>query len=100
MTAVTAVVVCCGRAFSSVATARVVGDVGGGRDGPPRPLGCRAVMIARARASYRFSVVGPPVSGRCSRLQLMRAARAVRGAWLPQIYKSKKREGEVPYLIT
>jgi hypothetical protein len=43
---------------------------------------------------------GPPVNGRCSRLQLMRAVRAVWGAWLPQIYKSKEREGEVPYLVT
>jgi hypothetical protein len=30
----------------------------------------------------------------------MRASRAVWGARLPQIYKSKEREGEVPYLIT
>jgi hypothetical protein len=36
--------------FSGDATARVVGDVGGGCNGPPRPFGCRAVMIARARA--------------------------------------------------
>jgi hypothetical protein len=48
-----------GRAFSSDATARVVGDVGGGRDRPPRPFGCRGVMIARARAPGRFGDVGP-----------------------------------------
>jgi hypothetical protein len=46
------------RAFSGVAAARIVGDVGGGRDGPPRLFGCRAVMIARARAPGRFGAVG------------------------------------------
>jgi hypothetical protein len=54
-----AVVVRRGRAFSGDATACVVGDVGGGRDGPPRPFGCHAVMIARARAPGRFGDVGP-----------------------------------------
>jgi hypothetical protein len=49
MTEIVAVVVHCGRAFSGGATARVVGDVGDGCDGPPRPFGCRAVMIAHAR---------------------------------------------------
>jgi hypothetical protein len=58
MTAVTVVVVRCGRAFSGVATAHVVGDVGGGRDGPLRPFGCRAIMIARVRVSCCFGVVG------------------------------------------
>jgi hypothetical protein len=46
MPTIVAVVVRRGRAFSGGATARVVGVVGGGRDGPPRPFGCRAVMIA------------------------------------------------------
>jgi hypothetical protein len=35
-----------GRAFSGDATTRVVGDVGGGRDGPPRLFDCCVVMIA------------------------------------------------------
>jgi hypothetical protein len=48
-----------GRAFSGDATAHVVGDMGGRHDGPPRPFGCRAVMIARARAPDRFGDVGP-----------------------------------------
>jgi hypothetical protein len=47
------------RTFSDGATARVVGDVGCGRDGPPRPFGCRAVMIAHERAPGRLVVVGP-----------------------------------------
>jgi hypothetical protein len=41
-------------AFSDGAAARVVGDVGCGRDG-----GCRAVMIAHVRALAHFGVVGP-----------------------------------------
>jgi hypothetical protein len=52
-------VVCRGRAFSGDATVRVVGVVGGGRDGPPSLFGCRAVMIARARAPGHFGHVGP-----------------------------------------
>jgi hypothetical protein len=60
MTAVVAVVMHCGRAFSGGAAARVVGDVGGGgRDGPPQPFGCRAAMIVHARAPGCFDVVGP-----------------------------------------
>jgi hypothetical protein len=59
MSTVVVMVVRCGRAFLGGATARVVGDVGGGRDGPPRPFGCRAVMIAHARAPGRFGAVGP-----------------------------------------
>jgi hypothetical protein len=59
MPTVVATVVRRGRAFSGDATARVVGVVGGGRDGPPRLFGCRAVMIARARAPSRFGDVGP-----------------------------------------
>jgi hypothetical protein len=59
MPTVVAAVVCCGRAFSGGATARVVGDVGDGRDGPPRPFGCRAVMITRARVLGHFGDVGP-----------------------------------------
>jgi hypothetical protein len=48
-----------GRAFSGGAAAHVVGDVGCGRDGLPRPFGCRAVMIAHVRVSSRFDDVGP-----------------------------------------
>jgi hypothetical protein len=58
MTAVVTAIVRCGHAFSGDTTAHVVGDVGGGRDGPPQPFGCRAVMIAHVRASCRFVVVG------------------------------------------
>jgi hypothetical protein len=59
MTTVVVAVVRCGRAFSGGTTALVLGDVGGRRDGPPRPFGCRAVMIAHARASCGLDVVGP-----------------------------------------
>jgi hypothetical protein len=59
MAAVMAAVMHGGRAFSGVAAASVVGNLGGGRDGAPRPFGCCAVMIAHARTSYRFSTVGP-----------------------------------------
>jgi hypothetical protein len=59
MVAVVAAVVRCGHAFSGSATASVVDDVGGGRDGAPRPFSYRAVMIVRARGSDRFSTVGP-----------------------------------------
>jgi hypothetical protein len=83
MPKVVAAVVRRGRAFSGDATMRVVGIVGGGRDGPPWLFGCRAVMITCARTPGRFSVVGPLVSdGRCC-LHLMRATRAARGARLP-----------------
>jgi hypothetical protein len=78
MPTVVAAVVHHGRAFSGGATASVVGNVGGGRDGPPRPFGCRAVMIACARAPGRLATWGPLISGRCGYLQLMHAAR-VRG---------------------
>jgi hypothetical protein len=59
MPTVVAAAVRCGRAFSGGATARVVGDMGGGRDGPPRLFGCRAVMIVHACVRGRFGVVGP-----------------------------------------
>jgi hypothetical protein len=39
-----------GCTFSGDATARVVGVVGGGRDGPPRLFGYLVVMITRACA--------------------------------------------------
>jgi hypothetical protein len=87
MATVTAVIVCSMRAFSGYAATRVVGDVGGRRDGAPRPFGCRTVMIA-------------PVGGRRRRLQLMRAVRTVSGARLPQTYKSQEREGRILYLAT
>jgi hypothetical protein len=41
---------------------------------------------------------GPLVGDGRRCLQLMRTARAIRGAWLPWIYKSKEGEGGVPYL--
>jgi hypothetical protein len=59
MPTVVAVVVRRGRAFSGDATARVVGDVGGGRDGPQQSFGCHAVMITRARTPGHFGVVRP-----------------------------------------
>jgi hypothetical protein len=58
MPTVMAMVVRCGRAFSGDTAARIVGDVGVGRDRLPRPFGFRAVMIVRARAPDRFGVVG------------------------------------------
>jgi hypothetical protein len=48
-----------GRAFSGGAAAQSGRRVGGGRDGPPRPFGCRVVMIAHARTPGCFGVVGP-----------------------------------------
>jgi hypothetical protein len=59
MVVVMAVVVHSGRAFLGGATAIVVDDVLGGRDGAPRPFGRRAVMIAHARMPGRFGAVGP-----------------------------------------
>jgi hypothetical protein len=59
MPTVMAVVVSRKRAFSGDATACVVDDMGGGRDRPPRPFGCRTVMIAHAHMPGRFGVVGP-----------------------------------------
>jgi hypothetical protein len=59
-----AAVVCGGCAFSGGATTRVVGDMRGGRDGPPRPFSFRAVMITHARAPDISAWWGPLVSGR------------------------------------
>jgi hypothetical protein len=59
MPTVVAVVVRGERAFSGDVAARVVGDVGGGRDGALRPFGCRVVMITHACASGCFGAVGP-----------------------------------------
>jgi hypothetical protein len=59
MPTVVAVIVRGGHAFSGGATTRIVGDVGDGRDGAPRPFSFRAVMIAHARTSDRFGAVGP-----------------------------------------
>jgi hypothetical protein len=53
MPRVVAAVVRRGRTFSGIAAMRIVGDVGGGRDGPPRLFGSRAVMIVRVRAPSR-----------------------------------------------
>jgi hypothetical protein len=63
MPTVVAAIVRRGCAFSGDATARVVGDVRGERDGPPWLFGCRAVMIARARAlPTRHSGARPSVA--------------------------------------
>jgi hypothetical protein len=59
MPTVAAVIMHGERTFSGAATARVVGGVGGGRDGALRPFSCRAIMIAQARASGCFGAVGP-----------------------------------------
>jgi hypothetical protein len=77
MPTVVVVVVRRERTFSGDATARVVGDAGGGCDGLPWLFGCRAVMIAHASAPAISVRWAPIVSGRCSRLQLMRAARGL-----------------------
>jgi hypothetical protein len=87
MPTVVATVVRRGRAFSGDATACLAGDVGGGRggggrDGLWRLFGCRAIMIARARLAF-LAWWGLLVGGRHRCLQLMRAVRAARGAWLP-----------------
>jgi hypothetical protein len=57
-------------------------------------------MIAHVRVRGRFSVAGPAVSGVGYCLHLMGATHEVFGAWLPWIYKSRGREGRVPYLAT
>jgi hypothetical protein len=76
MPTVVAVVMRGGRIFSGGATAHVVGDVGAdvtGRHGPS----VAAPQWSRVRACPTVSAWwGPPVSGRCSRLQLMHVARA------------------------
>jgi hypothetical protein len=60
MPTVVAAVVRRKRAFLGVAAARIVGDVGGGgREWTTRLFGCRAIMIAHARASGRFGAMGP-----------------------------------------
>jgi hypothetical protein len=59
MATVMAAIVRSGHTFSGSAAARVVDDVGGGRDGVPRPFVCRVVMIEHTRASGHFSTVGP-----------------------------------------
>jgi hypothetical protein len=62
MPIVVAAIVRSGRAFSGGAAVRVVGDVGGGRDGAPRPFGCRVVMIVHARMSGCFRRGGARLS--------------------------------------
>jgi hypothetical protein len=78
MAAVVAAVVRGGCAFSGGAAAGVVDDVGGGRDGTPRPFCCCAVMIAHAHSPNHFSTVGPA----CQRQTMSPAvnARSVRGS--------------------
>jgi hypothetical protein len=66
MPTVMAVVVRCGRAILGNAAARVVGDVGGGRDGPPRLFGCRAAMIARALFRCRGARLSVAYAVTCS----------------------------------
>jgi hypothetical protein len=82
MPTVAATVMCNGCAFSGVAAARIVAMWAGGRDGPPRLFGCRTVMIARACAWALRSWWAPLVSDGVGHLHLMRAERAIRGAWL------------------
>jgi hypothetical protein len=57
-------------------------------------------MIARARTSGRFSVVG--LTGQRQTLLLAVNARGAHGSrsWILQIYKSREREGRIPYLAT
>jgi hypothetical protein len=94
MPTVVATVMRCGRAFSGVAAARVVGDVGGQTCRPAAALRLlRRNDRARACTWPFRSWLGPLVSDGCRHLQLMRAERVVRGAWLPWIYKSKGKEG-------
>jgi hypothetical protein len=59
MPTVVAAVVRRERAFSGDATARVVGDMRADVTGRRGPSGCRAVMIARARAPGHFGDMGP-----------------------------------------
>jgi hypothetical protein len=54
MPTVVAAVVRRGRAFSGGAVAHGVGDVGGRRDGSPRPFGCHTVMIRACAHVWPF----------------------------------------------
>jgi hypothetical protein len=63
-----------GRAFSGMATARVVGDVGADVTGRSGPL-VAAPLLMRVRLAV-LATWGQLVSGRCGYLQLMRPARA------------------------
>jgi hypothetical protein len=56
-----------------VAFRRCRGDMGGGRDGVPHPLGYRAVMMASARAHSRFGAAGPAGQRRKAPSALIRA---------------------------
>jgi hypothetical protein len=78
----------------------IVDDVGGGCDGAPWPFGCHVVMIVHARASGRFSTVGP-----VGQRQTVSPAVNASGAQssrvrAPPIYKLWDREGLIPYLTT
>jgi hypothetical protein len=66
MPTVAAVVMRRGHAFSGDAAARVVGDVGGGRDGPLRLFGCHAVMIVRAPFRRRGACLSAVYAVTCS----------------------------------
>jgi hypothetical protein len=55
---------------------------------------------ARACAWTFRSWWDPLVSDGCRHLQLMRVEHAIRGVWLPWIYKFERKEGKVLYLNT
>jgi hypothetical protein len=59
MAAIVTAIVRGGHAFSGGAAARVVDDVGGGRDGALQPFGYHTVMIVHAHTSGYFGAVGP-----------------------------------------
>jgi hypothetical protein len=98
MPTVASTVLRCGRAFSGAAAMRVVGDVGGRTLRPVTALRLpRRNDRARASASPLRSWWVPPVSDRAVCLQLMRAGRAIRGAWL---HGSIKPRGRVRCVFT
>jgi hypothetical protein len=76
MVVLMAVVVRSRHAFLGSAAASVVGVVGGGRDGPTRPFGCCAIMIAHARVFVNFGAVGPSDQWRTALPAVI-----ARGAW-------------------
>jgi hypothetical protein len=93
MTTVAAAVARYRRAFSGSTTARVVGDVGGGRDGRLRPFGHRTIMIAHAHAwLFRRGGFRSSVMDDC--LHLMRATCAVWGARLPRSTNRRRGRGK------
>jgi hypothetical protein len=94
MPTVVAVVVRCGRAFSGVAAVHVVGDVGMRTWRPAAALRLPHRNDRACACTWLFrSSWGLLISDGCRHLQLMHAERAVRGAWLSWIYKSRGEEG-------